>query len=346
MTAAASDEEVVLENLAARRHRINEAIDEELPVEEPARLYEASRYLLEAGGKRLRPAIVLLVAEALTGEIGDDAAYRRMPTCEGGEPIDVMRAALSIEIVQSFTLIHDDIMDDDDLRRGVPAVHEEFDLETAILAGDTLYSKAFETLLETGAPADHSIRALRILAATCTRICEGQALDLAFESDDDVRVPAYRDMIERKTAVLFRAAAAIPAVLLGADEETVEALGAYGRSVGEAFQIHDDVLDLTVPSDTLGKRRGSDLIEGKRTLITIHAARNGVDVDGLLPPDPDEAAIEAAVAEIEAAGSISFARAAARELVDDGVDQLAVLPANEATDQLGKLANYLIERGY
>ncbi len=346
MTAATSDEEVVLEALATRRRLIDEAIDEELPVEEPARLYEASRYLLEAGGKRLRPAIVLLVSEALTDTVGDEVDYRAMPTCDGSGTVDMMRAALSIEIVQSFTLIHDDIMDDDDLRRGVPAVHKEFDLETAILAGDTLYSKAFEILLETGASPDRTIRALRILATTCTRICEGQALDLAFESDNDVRVPAYRDMIERKTAVLFRAAAAIPAVLLGADESTVESLGAYGQSVGEAFQIHDDVLDLTVPSDTLGKQRGSDLIEGKRTLITIHAARNGVNVDSLLSANPDEAEIEAAVAEIETAGSISFARAAARDLVDDGVGQLAVLPSNDATEQLRMLANYLIERGY
>lgn len=345
MSSGEADEAAVLSALEDRRAAVNQAMDEDLPMESPERLYEASRYLLDAGGKRLRPALMLLVAEALVDAEPGEYSYRSFPTLDG-DRIDILRAALSIEIIQSFTLIHDDIMDDDEIRRGVPAVHEAYDLETAILAGDTLYSKAFEIMLDTGAPTDRSIRALRTLAETCTRICEGQAMDIAFESAEDVGVDAYREMIKLKTAVLFKAAAAVPAILVGADEETIESLGRYGLTVGEAFQIHDDVLDLTVPSDTLGKQRGSDLVEGKRTLITIHAEEQGLDMRDIRPDEPDEGAIERAVERLEGAGSLAFARARAQELVTAGTDELAVLPDNQAHRLLEELAHYLIEREY
>lgn len=345
MDLARADDDEVLAILEDRRCDINDAISKDLPIGEPQRLYEASRYLLDAGGKRLRPTISLLVAEALTNTEPGEADYRSFPTLDG-ERIDIMKAAVSIEVIQSFTLIHDDIMDDDELRRGVPSVHEYFDVETAILAGDTLYSKAFEIILGTGASPDRSIRALRMLAETCTKICEGQALDVAFEDDPTVTLDAYETMIERKTAVLFEAAAAVPAILVGADEETIDALAAYGRTVGEAFQIHDDILDLVTPSEVLGKQRGSDLVEGKRTLITLHAQKQGVDISTLHPAREDTAAIERAVRELEAAGSIEFARTRARTLVETGLENLARLPANRSRELLAGLAFYLIEREY
>lgn len=345
MTSPVVDERAVTSLLESRRTEINTAIDEDLPTAEPARLYEASRYLLEAGGKRLRPALLLLVAEAIMDVDVGSEAYRSFPSFHE-QRIDIMKAAVSIEVIQSFTLIHDDIMDDDELRRGVPAVHEAFDIETAILAGDTLYSKAFEIMLDSGAPSEHSIDALRLLAETCTQICEGQALDIAFEDGNDVTIPEYRSMIERKTAVLFKAAAAVPALLVGADDATITALQRYGLAVGEAFQIYDDVLDLVVPSDTLGKQRGSDLVEGKRTLITLHAAENGVDIDSIRPERGDVAAIEAAVETLESAGSIEYANRKASELVESGIDELDVLPRNDAHDMLCDLARYLVEREY
>jgi geranylgeranyl diphosphate synthase type I len=346
---ADSREQAVIDAIESRRERVNDALDEELPVAEPERLYEASRSIIVAGGKRLRPAMVLLVAEALADADPLSEDYRSFPSLDG-EPVDVMSAAVSIEIVHSFTLIHDDIMDDDDMRRGVPSVHEAYDDATAILAGDTLYSKGFEILLGAGASPDRSLEAIRLLAETCTRICEGQAMDVGFEEQSGVSPEEYSDMIERKTAVLYAAAAALPAVVMGADEETVDALYRYGRSVGQAFQIQDDVLDLTASSETLGKQRGSDLVEGKRTLITLHAREQGVDVEGLLdaedPATVSEAEIEAAVGELEAAGSIDFARDRARELVARGKDHLGTLPENESHATLAALADYLVDRGY
>lgn len=343
--------ETVTAAIEARREHVNEAIGEYLPMADPERLYEASRYLLDAGGKRLRPAILLLAAEGLTNVEPLTRSYRSFPSYRENEPsIDLMAAAVSIEIIQSFTLIHDDIMDDDDVRRGVPAVHVAFDQETAILAGDTLYSKAFEILLKSGAPADRTNEAIDRLASTCTRICEGQSLDVSFESRSGVSQTEYLDMVDRKTAVLFAAAASIPLILLGADSETTDSMYEFGRSIGQAFQIQDDILDLTVPSEELGKRRGSDLIEGKRTLVTQHARDHGVNVDALVETDdPDsvtEANIEEAVSTLEDAGSIEFAKNEAQSRVEEGIEYLGVLPETEARTRLEEVAAYLIDRNY
>ena len=290
-----------------------------------------------------------LVLEVLESRgIDPDAVdYRAFPSPAG--EVDVLRAAVSVETIQSFTLIHDDIMDDDDLRRGVPAVHREYDLSTAILAGDTLYSTAFEQMVDTGAPADRSVEAVSELASTCTKICEGQSLDIDFESRDAVSTDEYLEMVELKTAVLYGAAASIPATLLGADD-AVDPLYGYGLDIGRAFQIQDDLLDLTTPSEQLGKQRGSDLVEGKQTLVTLHAREQGVDVDGLVDTDSveavDEAEIDAAVERLRESGSIEFARETARDLIASGKENLEVLPDNESRTRLEEIADYLIEREY
>ncbi len=331
--------------IARRRKRVNEAITEQLPIKQPNRLYNASRYLLDAGGKRLRPTIFLLTAEAIAGVEPFSRDYRAFPSLQE-DMVDILTAAVSIEVIQSFTLIHDDIMDDDDLRRGVPAVHREYDLETAILAGDTLYSKAFEYMLATGAPPDRSVHALDELATTCTEICEGQALDVEYEARGDVTTDDYLEMVEYKTAVLYAAAASVPAILLGADEETISALHGYGLDVGRAFQIQDDLLDLTAPSDELGKQRGSDLAAGKQTIITLHAREQGIDVDNLVSAEASDSEVESVVEQLEQAGSITYARDMASHYVESGKQRLSVLPKNEPRQLLEDVADYLIEREY
>jgi geranylgeranyl diphosphate synthase, type I len=157
-------------------------------------------------------------------------------------------------------------------------------------------------------------------------------------------------MVEQKTAVLYAASACLPAILQGADQETIDALYGYGLDIGRAFQIHDDVLDLTVPSEELGKQRGSDLVEEKQTLITVHARDQGIRIEDLVDTEDvervTESEIDAAVAELERVGSITYANDRARELVEQGKDRLEVLPDNEARELLCDIANYLIERGY
>jgi len=344
-----STEERVLAAVRERREQVNAAIDEDLPLVEPERLWEASRYLLKAGGKRLRPTVSLLVAEAIADVPPLSVDYRQFPALDGDD-VDVMAGALSLEVIQSFTLIHDDIMDDDALRRGVPAVHKAYDVDTAILAGDTLYSTAFEIMAETGAAPENALEAMRMLANTCTRICEGQALDVEFEHRTEVLPEEYLEMVESKTAVLYGDAAATPAILLDADDDVVDALYDYGIHSGTAFQIQDDVLDLTVPSERLGKQRGSDLVENKETLITLHARQQGVDVDGLVDAEDADAltdeAVESAVETLNEAGSIEYAREKARSLVEQSKADLDSLPDNEARSLLEDLAEYLISRGY
>ncbi len=345
----------VREAIEQRRRVINEAFPEYLPIEEPPQLYEAARHIIDAGGKRLRPTIVMLVAESLTdGEVDTYQAVEPVSSAKSGDgtddPVDIMAAAISIEVIQSFTLIHDDIMDDDELRRGTSAVHEAYDLELGVLSGDTLYAKAFEYLLETGAPTDRIVRASRMVTQTCTEICEGQAYDINFETRSDVTLDEYLQMVREKTAVLYAASAAVPAVLLGADDETVDELYQFGLDIGQAFQIQDDLLDLTRSSEQLGKQRGSDLIKNKQTIVTIHARQQGVDVGTLIDADErtaiTERDIDRAVRTLEDAGSIAYAQNTAHELVEDGQDRLAVLPAGTPRDRLADLAWYLIEREY
>lgn len=249
------------EELERRAALVTATIEKLLPVMHPRGLYEASRHLVDSGGKRLRPSMLLLAAEAA-----------------GGEALALAPAAVSIELVHNFTLIHDDIMDNADVRRGRPAVHKIWGQSGAILAGDTLYSKAFQVLGMTAASPERILGAMNMLSRTCTAICEGQWLDMEFESKDRVTENEYMEMIEKKTGVLYGASAGMGALLAGAPPEVVRALDEFGRLTGMGFQLQDDVIDLLTPEEVSGKKQGGDLIEGKKTLIMIHAFANDIVV--------------------------------------------------------------------
>ena len=186
----------VKEEVAKRAEIINKAIEELLPIKEPEGLYKACRHLIKAGGKRLRPVLSLISAEAL----GKD--WNR-----------ILPSAVAIETIHNFTLIHDDIMDRDELRRGVPTVHTLYGEPTAILAGDTLFAEAFEILARCEVEAENLVKAVRMLADVCVKICEGQYLDMSFEERDFVSEDEYLEMVEKKTAVLIACSCSMPAVL-------------------------------------------------------------------------------------------------------------------------------------
>ncbi len=315
--------------LVSRAALVSDAIEKLLPVVHPEGLYEASRHLVDAGGKRLRPSMLLIAAEAA-----------------GGDPLTLAPAAVSIELVHNFTLIHDDIMDNANLRRGRPAVHTLWGLSGAILAGDTLYSKAFQILGMTPADPKLVLSSMDMLSRTCTAICEGQWLDLEFEHRDRVSESEYMEMIEKKTGVLYGASAGIGAILSGASSEIIRGLDDFGRLTGMGFQIQDDVLDLTAPENVLGKKRGGDIIEGKKTLIMIHAMEHGVKIDAFGRKDATPGEIESALKILEKSGSIDYARSRAAELVDKGKRALGVLPNSSAKSLLLSLADYMISRRY
>lgn len=317
------------EELLRRSGMISGAIEELLPVVHPRGLYAAGRHLVDAGGKRLRPSMLLLAAEAV-----------------GGDPAAVVPAAVSIELVHNFTLIHDDIMDNAETRRGRPAVHVKWDEAGAILAGDTLYSKAFEILTASAAQPEEMVASVKMLAKTCAAICEGQWLDMEFERRDEVTEAEYLEMIEKKTGVLYGAAAWMGARLAAAPLEQAEGLERFGRLVGMAFQIQDDVLDLTAPAKVLGKPRGGDLAEGKKTLIMIHALAGGARIEIFGKKNASSEEVEAALAALRASGSIDYARNKAVSLVEEGKRALSVLQESEAKTLLLALADYMINRSY
>ena len=228
----------------------------------------------------------------------------------------------------------------------MPSVHVKWDESAAILAGDTLYSKAFQILAATDADPVDLVASVNMLAKTCAEICEGQWLDLEFEKRDRVSEEEYLEMIEKKTGVLYGTAAWTGAKLSGAPDEQVEALETFGKLTGMGFQIQDDVLDLTAPIEILGKRQGGDLAEGKKTLIMIHAMDNNVELEVFGKKDATPEEIESALQILRESGSIDYARTKAVSLVEQGKEALDVLQDSKAKSLLLELADYMISRSY
>jgi len=306
---------------------INREIDKYLPIREPRGLYEAARHYIKAGGKRLRPVISLISAEAL----GKD--YRK-----------IIPAAIAIETVHNFTLIHDDIMDEDEMRRGVKTVHTMFGVPTAIIAGDTLFSEAFDILTKCDVASENIVRAVRKLSRVCVEICEGQFMDMSFERRTDVTEEEYIEMVRKKTGVLIGLSASIPAILFGEDKEIEEALWNFGVLAGIGFQIQDDILDIA--SEKIGKDWCSDIKEGKMTLIVIKAFENGVELESFGKENASREELERDVKKLVDCGAISYARKKAKEFVDLAKRNLDVLEDSEAKRWLIEIADFLIEREY
>jgi len=284
--------------LASLRAAVNGALERYLtpPPATPTRLWEAMAYSVLAGGKRLRPIIVLLSAEACGGEV--EAA---------------MPAACAVELAHTYSLIHDDLpaMDDDDRRRGRPTCHRAFDEATAILAGDALQTLAFEVL--TRSAEDEAVAAglVRELAGALgpRGMAIGQAADLAAEGTA-ADLPALQFIHRHKTAALIRACARMGGIAAGADETRLALLGRYGEKTGLAFQVIDDILDVTVSSESLGKTAGKDTAAGKVTYPSVMG--------------------------------LADARAEAARLTAQAIDALA--PLGEAARPLGDLARRLLRR--
>jgi geranylgeranyl diphosphate synthase type I len=292
-------------------------------------LNKASAHLLAAGGKRLRPAVVMLAADAV----------------KHGSSDDILPAALALEITHTFTLIHDDIMDDDKLRRGVQTVHTKWDMPTGILAGDVLYARAFEFICKATADDAAKVRAVTMLARACADICEGQHRDMSFEKRTDVDEYEYMEMVRKKTGVLYAAAAGIGAVLAGGNPMQVKTLYNFGLNTGIAFQIQDDLIDLLTPAEKSGKDRASDLREGKQTLLMIKAREKGLDLLKYRR-DLTDADIDAAIRELTDAGVIDEVKKAASDLVADSNKHLALLPPSRERELLMEIGEFFVTRSY
>ncbi|MDT3696827.1 MAG: polyprenyl synthetase family protein [Ignavibacterium sp.] len=243
-----------------QRAVIDKKLANALKKRKPESLYGPSSYILESCGKRLRPLLVILSAMAV-----------------GAKPQKVYNASLSVEMLHNFTLVHDDIMDNADLRRGNLTLHKKYNLNTAILAGDSLLAVAYEYLLK-----DCDINAQQVISSFTNglvKVCEGQSLDTEFERKANVTLDEYIDMISKKTAALLQTCCEIGAYLGNGNYDDIKSLADYGNHLGIAFQIQDDLLDITADKAEFGKRIGGDLLEGKKTFLFIVALDRAVGKD-------------------------------------------------------------------
>lgn len=272
-----------------------------------------------------------------------------MLSCEaaGGEPEHADPLALSVELLHTFSLVHDDLMDRDEVRRGVPTVHLAYDEATAILAGDALYALSFEVLskLEHGP----SMEILGDVARTARRLCEGQQSDMDFEGAWP-DVDAYEAMIGKKTAALFACASGNGARIAGADARTVEALERFGRTLGTGFQVQDDLLDLVGEETTLGKPVGSDVRAGKKTHpILVAHERAGDEAAGRLraileEPQPTDEQVDWVLDLVARTDAEAASRERAHELFDEAHEAVASLPESDARAVLLDLIEWVRTR--
>ena len=313
---------------------VDREIEKALDTVDPENLYDASKHLIKAGGKKIRPALVLLTAEAVGGNI--EGAYK---------------TAAAVELIHTFSLIHDDIMDEDEMRRGKPSVHTMWGEPMAILAGDILFSLAFELVAQTqvdDVPASRVIKALNTVVDACIKICEGQACDMSFEEKFDVGESEYLNMIYKKTAALIAAATKSGAIIGGGTAEQVEALSQYGELIGMAFQIQDDYLDVVSEEEELGKPVGSDIVEGKMTLMVVHtlSVASPEDKEELIfiLKSGDESNTQRAIDIFNKYGSIDYTRDIALDNVNRAKDLLDLLDDSPAKEALYDLADFMLQR--
>jgi len=316
-----------------RVEKINEYLMRTLDVIQDKNLKAEMAHYPAAGGKRLRPLLATVASEAVGGRA--DAAL----------PFGV-----ALEMVHNFTLVHDDIMDEDETRRGIKTVHAAFGVPEAILSGDALFARAFEVVLDSGVDAPRLVRLVDILAKAVRLLAEGQQMDMDFEDAKKVTSDQYMKMIELKTAVLYSAAAQGGAIVGGATDEQEEALAEYGRLMGLGFQIWDDVLDLESDQVTFGKPVLNDIRNGKKTLIVVQA------LEDLKGPERTEflsilGKKKATTKELERArdilddvGAIDHAAKVADGLISEAKDKLSVLVNSPHKNALIAFADYMVKR--
>lgn len=310
---------------------VNEAIAGLNWSKEPQGLYAPIAYALSSGGKRLRMQLVL-------------AGCRLV----GGNEQDALPFAEAIEVFHNFTLLHDDVMDRADVRRGKPTVHVKWNDNTAILSGDQMLIEAYR-LLE-GVPQQYLPQLLRLFTKTATEICEGQQYDVDFEQRDDVQISNYIEMIRLKTSVLLAAALQGGAIIGGADEAQQQALYNYGIHLGLAFQIQDDLLDCFGDPKTFGKAIGGDISCNKKTYLLL-SARDNADMKQraalerwLAQSEPSEGKIEAVKQLYIATQAREAAEQAIQQHTGEALECLRALPQNDETHRLEQMALSLAKR--
>ncbi len=321
----------VLAALTQHRDRVESEIMESLSRMDQKNLHDAMVHLFQGGGKRMRAILPRLVGEAV-GK-AHDGHYT---------------LGAAIEIIHNFTLIHDDIMDQDPIRRGLEAVHIHFDEPTAICAGDAMLAIGFEMLGESKhIPGSNLARIIRAIGYMVRMVAKGQQEDMEFESRSHVSEDEYIEMIKGKTSAMFEICSETGAILAGADDETIELMARWGLNLGLCFQIMDDYIDMTSDTETLGKPAGSDIVQGKMTLIAIHALESGADMPNfrkLFGTREDSDELDLAVRELKENGSIQYALDRALHHHKIAHDCLDSLEQSSAVDILRDMTDFQLVR--
>ena len=322
------------EKLAVKAKPINEALEKYLRIREPKKLYKASAHIPLAGGKRLRPVMAMITCDMV-----------------GGNSKKAIPFAAALETIHNFTLVHDDVMDDDDLRHGVDACHTIYGLSTAILAGDTLFAYAFEMI--TDCDIEDAVKAdlVKNVAYVVRKIAEGQQMDINFEEEETVDAKEYLEMIRLKTSILFGAAAYGGAKIGGTTEEEARELEMMATNVGLGFQIWDDYLDATAPEEVLGKPSGSDIRQGKRTLLVIEGLNRANDKDRkrlieILDSKNTDEEVKEAVEIMERCGALEECHKQANGYLEGARKTLSNYPESEARILFEELLEYMVTRGH
>lgn len=316
------------QRMKSYRDVIDDRLKQVVVKKSPSSFYEPVHYILEGDGKRIRPILVLLACQAV-----------------GGTQNDSVDAALAVEILHNFTLVHDDIMDRDDLRRGRQTVHKKWDEATAILVGDGLVALAYHYLLKS--KTDHIRDIANIFTTGIIDLCEGQALDKEFENRYDIDLAQYLYMVELKTSRLLMIAVEIGAIIGGGNENQRKILRDFARELGIAFQIQDDILDL---EPTSRKTYGSDIKQKKRTCLFIHAVNHASlsikkQIMDIYQKDALELNDIATIRSLfEQSGSLDFARQVVDKGINSAQDMLRQFASSQAQQDLRSLLHWILER--
>ena len=299
---------------------------------EPYGLYEPIEYTLAAGGKRVRPQLAMIASQLF-----------------GGKDEEVLPAALALEVFHNFTLLHDDVMDKADVRRGRPTVHVKWNENTAILSGDQVLIEAYKLLA--GVREDKLPKVLQLFNKMATEICEGQQYDVDFESQEQVTLEEYLKMIRLKTAVLLATALKIGSYIAGASIEQQDMLYEFGINIGLAFQIQDDILDVWGNPETFGKAVGGDISCNKKTFVALtamqladYATRQELKQWFSQTLTDNTEKIAAVKALYKQVGTRTKCEEAVEQYTTQALHLLSLLPQNQATEQLRQLANKLNAR--
>lgn len=316
-----------IDSIAADLGAVNTVIRQQLHSDVPL-VNQVAEYIISAGGKRIRPVLVLLMANACAYQ---GAAHHSL--------------AAVIEFIHTATLLHDDVVDESSMRRGKLTANALFGNAASVLVGDFLYSRAFQMMVTVD-----NARVMRIVADATNVIAEGEVLQLLNMHNPDVDEEDYLRVIRSKTAKLFEAAAQLGALIAGADESGIDAAGEYGRSLGTAFQLIDDVLDYSGNADEIGKNVGDDLREGKPTLPLIYLMKHGTPAQRELVrsciENGDEQHFNDILAAITASGALEYTRQEATKAARRAAEAIGTLPDSTYKHSLLKLSTFAVDRNH